>query len=79
MHYYSFDVITNSYDIQVRSLPMATLLLDSLPSLRKVIEVKNTIRHQTLETRDFSLSSADPLNRDNLCYGVGLCYAINFS
>ena len=32
-----YDVIINLFCIQVRSLPMATLLLDSLPSLKKVI------------------------------------------
>ena len=35
-HHYDWDVI-NLFVIQVRSLPMATLLLDSLPSLKKVI------------------------------------------
>ena len=36
-HHYDWDVITIFFGIQVRSLPMATLLLDSLPSLKKVI------------------------------------------
>ena len=36
-HDYNLDVIRNQFEIQVRSLPMATLLLDSLPSLKKVI------------------------------------------
>ena len=47
----SFDALFqfDLFDIQVWSLPMATLLLDSLPSLTKVIQFKNTIWHQTLE------------------------------